>query len=81
MNSQDPRVKEMLRRIEECKAKMISWGIYLKSFELHKTDVQQTWRRHGWEPRFEGIAPHPASEVASTSSSLVPFNARSAGKR
>lgn len=81
MNNQDPRTKELLRRIEECKTKMKSWGIYLKSFELHKTDVRQTWRRHGWTPRFEGTEPHPASVAASTSSSLVPFNAKSAEKR
>lgn len=78
MNKDDPRVKEHLRRVEECKNKMIAMGIYLRSFELHKTDVQQTWRRYGWTPRFGNTEPPPAPAAASTSSTLVHFDARSA---
>ena len=79
MTNDDPRTKELLRRFAECKTKMMERKIYLKPFALDHTDVQSTWRRHGWVPPSEGRSPPPAPEGGSTSSNLVKLSVRSAG--
>lgn len=81
MTANDPRCRELLRRLTECKEAMIKQGLYLKAVNLRHTNVQATWAAHGWRPPFGNTGSPPAKAEPTMCSTLVAFNAKSAKRK
>lgn len=81
MTANDPRCKDLLRRLSECKQAMIKAGIYLRHVNLRHTNVQIAWVAAGWRPPFGDTGSPPAREEPTMCSTLVAFNAKSAKRK